>query len=232
MSDNSALLVGPSQDAAHFRAAPRPWRTGLIYAAALLVSALCALLSHRVAYFAWDVEVTRALQSFGSPAFDALMRAASYFGNPPKMVAVSALALIVAHRRREALYLSASGLGSWLIYTALKELVARPRPTPELVEVFRQLPDASFPSGHVMFYVCFFGFLSCVAGRRLRRARRVRVAVHGLLGLLVVLVGVSRVYLGEHWPSDLVGSYVLAGTWLAVVSHFYVRRPAAHARKA
>ena len=101
-----------------------------------------------------------------------------------------------------------------------KELIRRPRPAIDLVNVFRILDSYSFPSGHVMFYVGFFGFLWFLIFTLLRHSLP-RMLLLGLLGSLILLVGLSRIYLGQHWASDVLGAYLLGGLTLAAILQFY-----------
>jgi undecaprenyl-diphosphatase len=105
----------------------------------------------------------------------------------------------------------------------VKYVVARPRPTLEHVRVSGEWAHESFPSGHVTFYVCFFGFLFFVAFALLPRGSFVRRVALVLTALPVALVGLSRIYLGAHWPSDTLGAYLLSGLWLALSLHLYRR---------
>ena len=78
--------------------------------------------------------------------------------------------------------------------------VGRPRPSQDLVRVVNELSETSFPSGHVVHYVTFYGFLFYIFFTHLRPGRW-RALVLDVLALLVLLIGPSRVYMGAHWPS-------------------------------
>ena len=117
----------------------------------------------------------------------------------------------------------------------LKILVGRQRPTADLVGFAYRDDELSFPSGHVMFYVCFFGFLFFVAYAVLARGTNTRRVALALSALPVLLIGVSRVYLRAHWPSDTLGAYVLGGLWLWFSVELYrrwKRRASFHAEAA
>jgi undecaprenyl-diphosphatase len=99
--------------------------------------------------------------------------------------------------------------GSTLVTLLLKHVVHRARPSPELVGVAAPLGDPSFPSGHVVQYATLFGvafFLVYVLTRR----SRLRTAALFLLAVPIVLVGPSRLYLGQHWLSDVLGGYTVS----------------------
>jgi undecaprenyl-diphosphatase len=119
--------------------------------------------------------------------------------------------------------LTLSTAGSGLINSLLKLLISRPRPSPDLLPIYRDMATQSFPSGHVTFYVCFFGFLFFVAYALLQRGTLLRRLALTLTALPVLLVGLSRVYLGAHWPSDTLGAYLWSGVWLAFSLVMYRR---------
>jgi undecaprenyl-diphosphatase len=117
----------------------------------------------------------------------------------------------------------------------VKYIVARPRPTMGHVRVSGEWANESFPSGHVTFYVCFFGFLFFVAFALLPRGSWLRRVSCLLAALPVALVGLSRVYLGAHWPSDTLGAYLFSGLWLVFSVEMYrrwKRRASFHAEAA
>jgi undecaprenyl-diphosphatase len=208
------------------RAVRRLWRAETIYALSLLGFSVLALLAHFVTYFDWDLRVERAIQSLPVPGLFGMMRAVSIFGNGwiPWALTIITVAIFYAYRKRsEAMGLLLSAGGGSLLNIMVKMLVGRPRPTAELVSVYRDLRTESFPSGHVTFYVCYFGFLFFAAFALLPRGSWARRTALFLTALPVALVGLSRVYLGAHWPSDTLGAYLLSGLWLALSLHLYRR---------
>ena len=123
--------------------------------------------------------------------------------------------ILLAGARREALAAAFATLGAAALHRIATDLVARPRPSPALVHVAHALPlHGSFPAGHVQNATAFLGFLAYLLARGTRSPWRwLGVA---LLTLVIVGMGVARVYFGEHWLSDVVGGYVLGGVWLCV----------------
>jgi len=174
-------------------------------------------------YFGWDLAVARWLQRI--PGLQTPMEIVSYFGygaRPYVLTILTVLVLIARRRRTETAFLVASAAVAGLLNQVVKVAIGRPRPSPALVRVTRGLTDFSFPSGHVMFYVAFFGFLFFLAYRERDRSA-IRILVMVLASVPILLVGASRVYLGEHWPSDVLGGYLLAIAWLTVVIEAYSR---------
>lgn len=180
-----------------------------------------SLAIHAYTPIAWNVAATRALQSLNVYGLTEFMRIVSGFGNAPKLISITAMVLLACNKRSEAFWLAFSGLGGWFISMELKHLFANPRPTAEVVSVFHQWNNGSFPSGHLVFYICFFGFIFVVARDQMTRGSLLRRAMMFLAVALILLVGVSRVFLGEHWVSDLPGSYLLGALWLALSVKLY-----------
>jgi len=184
---------------------------------ALIGFVVLAAVVHAHAVLPIDVAVTRAVQAVPLPFYQWVLIHVSDLGfglaGPLAYVVIFVL-LVAIGRRRDAVLavasvLLASGLGG-----AIKIAIGRPRPSAAYVHVMRFLGDKSFPSGHVIHYTVLFGFAFYVL-RQARPRSLWRDAVLVALALLVALVGPSRVYRGEHWPTDVLGGYLLAGLWLA-----------------
>ncbi len=208
------------------RAVRRLWRAETIYAVGLAFFSILALCAYLYSYFGWDLRVSQAVQTITLPGMLSFMRAVSYIGNKwhPHALATLTVILLLAFRfRSEAAGLALSTGGSALLNNLMKWLIARPRPAQGLVTVFQLLDRQSFPSGHVTFYVCYFGFLFFAAYALLPRGSLARRMALPLLALPVALVGLSRVYLGAHWPSDTLGGYLFSGLWLAFSLDMYRR---------
>lgn len=218
--------ASPQGRARRRRESRRLLRAEFFYAAGLALFAVLALLAHTYAYFAWDLSVARAIQSIDAGWWAQTMEWASVFGNrwhPHALTVAVALVFFLRRRRSECFGLILSAGGGATINRLLKVLIARPRPSADLVGFAYRSDELSFPSGHVMFYVCFFGFLFFVSYALLRRGSNVRRAALTLSALPVLIVGVSRVYLRAHWPSDALGAYLLGGLWLVFSVEMYRR---------
>lgn len=173
--------------------------------------------------FPIDLQITRALQSIGSPLFSAAMSLISWPGFLPQSFVISALVVLVVYTlglHWEALTALVAALLPSVVNVLVKELIRRPRPTTDLVHVFQILDSYSFPSGHVMFYVGFFGFLWFLIFTLFRRSLT-RMLLLSFLGGLILFVGISRIYLGQHWASDVLGAYLLGGLILTAILQLY-----------
>jgi len=121
--------------------------------------------------------------------------------------------------RREAVMILAAGLLNF-VNAPLKLLIGRPRPSPDLIEVFAVESDKSFPSGHAFYAITIFGFLAYIIFVNLKKSI-LRTILLAAFTALILLIGVSRVYLGVHWPSDILGGYLIGGTFLILLIWFY-----------
>jgi undecaprenyl-diphosphatase len=173
--------------------------------------------------FSLDIQITQGLQSINSPVFAAVMNLISWPGFPPQSFIISAVIVLIIYimgLQWEAVAALVAGFLPPIVNVLVKNFIHRPRPTVDLVHVFRILNSYSFPSGHVMFYTGFFGFLWFLVFTIMKRSWR-RTALLIFFGILIALIGASRIYLGQHWASDVLGAYLLGGLTLVAILQFY-----------
>ena len=181
--------------------------------AAILGFSTLTILVETTPSFPIDIQITQAIQSIDAPVFAWFMRLISWAGFLPQSVLLTLLigfTLYMFGFRWESITALLTSLISGVTNETVKYLIQRPRPAADLVDVFEVLTSYSFPSGHVMFYTSLFGFIWYVAYRMLKQSLT-RSLVLGIFGTLVTLIGVSRIYLGQHWASDVLGAYLLGG---------------------
>jgi len=151
---------------------------------------------------------------------DTLMLACTRWGDVLPMAVVSAgivLLLLLVRRTKEARYLVFGAGGGLLLNVLLKELFHRARPGADLVYLLPSLSSLSFPSGHTMGTTSVVGSLAVIL-HIVKAPRVVRLASILLGAAAIVGVGLSRVYLGAHYPSDVLGGFLAAAAWVSVVT--------------
>ena len=107
-----------------------------------------------------------------------------------------------------------------LVNIPLKLAVSRPRPSADLVHILSHEQDNGFPSGHAFFAIVILGLLAYFAFINLKNRTLRMVVLAGLIAL-ILLIGTSRVYLGVHWPSDVIGGYLIGGVFLTALIWFH-----------
>jgi membrane-associated phospholipid phosphatase len=193
----------------------------------LVLFALLATFVHFHPVVGIDVTITREFQENQSPWLQGLMTALSYIGYQAwlsiGLVVLAVLIFWIVDLRLEAITLAAVYAVSGILTALMKIGVGRPRPGAGLVEVFRTLNDQSFPSGHVMSYVAFWGMLF-IFGIILFDGRRWwRIGLLVISAFFVVLIGPSRIYLGAHWATDVLGAYLIEVALLGIALLVYLQ---------
>lgn len=125
--------------------------------------------------------------------------------------------------RLEAIMMPAVLWISSLSRTGIKRLINRPRPKPLLVRMARQSSGKSFPSGHVASSINFWGWLFVVAVARKEMNRGIRTALVSISLPIIALIGPSRIYLGDHWTTDVLGGYLFGGGWFGFSLNLYLK---------
>lgn len=194
-------------------AAARYWRpVALVLLAAVL--AVMAVAASREPSFAWDRTLAEWLLGFSSPAYDTFMEIVSVPGNywniVIMMLAGAALAAWWLGWRAGLLVLV--GLALMGTNEVFKDVVDRPRPLEPVTG-----GGESFPSGHTLHAVLMSGLAWLLVAPRLTVAAHRRLLLAAAL-VWPVLVGVSRVHLEKHWPSDVLGAFVYGAVLLIVIA--------------
>lgn len=193
-----------------------------------LAMSICARFVSR---FPGDLCLTLWLQSFNNHLMLSAMECISFISADwCSVLVVVATGIVIWWRigKLEAIMILVGGLIT-LVNTALKLAINRPRPSADLVHVLSPLQSNGFPSGHAFFAILVLGLAAYFASISLKN-RVLRMLVLTGLAALILLVGTSRVYLGVHWPSDVMGGYVIGGTFLSVLIWFHRTWKAHHPR--
>ena len=197
-----------------------------VYAILFVLFGLLAWWVHYHPVIAIDVTITREFQENQSPWLQNFMVAVSYIGNASLVsLGLIILAIVlfwVVDLRLEAIMVAAVSAVSSILNWSIKLIVARPRPSSSLVDVIQHAGGNSFPSGHVMAYIAFWGLLFSFGIILFKGNYWWRTALLVISGLFVVLVGPSRIYLGDHWASDVLGAYIIGGLLLGVSLWIYL----------
>jgi membrane-associated phospholipid phosphatase len=202
---------------------PKKVKSGLLLLGALLIAATALFVFGWVAEEMlegdtqqFDAFVRTAVHQLATPGLTRLMQVFSFLGS---VAAVTAMCLVVIcvslyfrHARTAAL-LAITMLGVAALDVALKLAFHRPRP----VAFFGATPSSySFPSGHALGSLCFYGILAAILAAS-ARGRGTKFCVWTAAVVLVGMIGFSRIYLGVHYPSDVIAGYCAGAVWLGAV---------------
>ena len=195
----------------------------VIWIGLFIIAALATLAAHYFPYFPGDVAVERWVQATVPQNLN-WAEGVSRAGQFPWVLLI--LALVLALSRALAGWRAAAlsmislvgllALGNWVLSPA----IARPRPSPELVRVFRPFSGYGFPSLSALVFAATFGFLAILAAVKSSGWRRACLLLG--CGALLILGGAARIALGAHWPSDVLISYYLGLLWSACLIRFFL----------
>jgi undecaprenyl-diphosphatase len=179
-----------------------------------LTTALAVLVRNGLV-FPFDLPASRLSQSWQAPLLTSKMVAIAWlFGSwRAALVALPVAALVWWRLGWRAALLVALATLLGVLETPLKALVERPRPPESLVQVLDLEHGFGFPSGHMLFTTLLTGALAWQVLPRFQR-RAVRVLIGAVLAVVFLVVAFSRVYLGVHWLSDVLGGLLAGGTLL------------------
>jgi diacylglycerol kinase family enzyme/membrane-associated phospholipid phosphatase len=194
------------------------------YLVALVGAAALTFAVNRMQILPGDAQIMRSVQRRRSRWQDRFWQMIAEPGFPRQstpLVLISTAFFLALRLRLEALFIVLAN-GTNVVNWFIKRVVRRQRPTQDQAHIARVINEPGFPSGHVMHYLSFFGFIAAAALANLRPSR-LRAAIVSACGAMIALVGPSRVYLGAHWPSDVVAGYLFGGLYLGGLLEAYAR---------
>jgi undecaprenyl-diphosphatase len=162
--------------------------------------------------FAFDKSLLIEIYTFSNPQLDLLMLAITYLGNPSSIVTLFLLSFLLLWWKNdylEAKIFMLASLGALFLNVGLKLFFTKNRP-----QLWDQLiieKSFSFPSGHAIGSMVLYGFLGYLLANRYPK---LAVLIYGLTTILILSIGFSRLYLGVHWPTDIIGGYAIGFLWL------------------
>lgn len=161
----------------------------------------------------WDQQLLDQTSQLINPGLTLWIKSITFLGNHSFLIPAFSLLIIILlalRQKKEALQTLLIALSSLGLMSLFKNLFQRDRPDHPLVD---GITNFSFPSGHAMMSIAFYGLLMILAVRHIRNHSQ-RNLVIGLLALLILLIGFSRIYLRVHYPSDVIAGYSFGIAWL------------------
>jgi membrane-associated phospholipid phosphatase len=162
--------------------------------------------------YAFDTNILLTVRNWHSPPLDIAMLVITFIGDP-LVLFISCLILgtwlLRLKQKSEATTLAIAAIGAIGLNILLKHLFSRARPA--LWDRIVDVGQYSFPSGHAMVSMVIYGFIGYILANRYRRQQWWIVS---LTTLLVIAIGFSRLYLGVHWPTDIIAGYAAGLVWL------------------
>ena len=161
-----------------------------------------------------DRRILHLAATFRTPQWDQVMVLITFLGNAEVIAIVTSLAVVLLFllgRRKDAVLVLAAVISSVLFVLLLKLLVGRPRPSP--ADALLIQGGFSFPSGHSAISAVLYGTLAYLLVRNVRRPGW-KVLIGTGTAVLVVAIGLSRVYLGVHYPSDVLAGWAVGALWV------------------
>ena len=175
-----------------------------------------------------DIKLSREIKEHQNTTVDRLMYLISTPGYMPEsviLVATTGLLFFLFKYKKAALFVLLTSVAG-LISTIIKALVNRPRPSKDFVRIVFETTQQSFPSGHMLFYVVFFGFLLLLMYQLENIPKVIRYIVGAISIFFIFSIPFSRIYLGAHWFTDVLGGFLSGLLSLYLLSWLYLRKRA------
>lgn len=190
-------------------------RGKFIWVALAALAVVLVIAAATTSYFPGDVALAKFIQ-FVVPGDSAWAKWVTDTAKVPGRFGLLAIALLVAWflGRWRAFILAAVSFGAMLgLESILKATINRPRPSADLIEVASKSDGSSFPSTFALVYAATFGFIAILALVSSRGSKSSRLSIFAVCCLILLVGAIARIFLGAHWPSDMLVSYLISGLW-------------------
>lgn len=159
-----------------------------------------------------DTKGYEFISGFSSKGVTLFMKCITYFGSVYVLVPLIVIVFMITKSRKLNIVIGSNLVIVTILNQVLKFIFQRPRP-----EEYRLINESgfSFPSGHSMVSMAFYGMLIYVIYRYVGN-RYIRYGLMGILFILILFIGISRIYLGVHYTSDVIGGFLLSISYLIV----------------
>ena len=150
-----------------------------------------------------------------------IMMFISHLGSAVTFITLAIAFILLLKNKKDSRCIALNLILVFLLNRILKFIIARPRP-----EILRLVPEDgySFPSGHAMVSMGFYGFLIYLIYTKIKN-KKIKYSLISFLGLLILFIGISRIYLGVHYFTDVIGGFVIAIIYLKLfIKHIYNKK--------
>ncbi|RFU69711.1 PAP2 family protein [Peribacillus saganii] len=194
----------------------------IISLASLLGFGAMALFVSKHTIVAFDSTIISFVQGFEARTLTAIMKFFTLIGGTIPVVVLTLLSLFflywVLKHRSELILLIAVMSGANILFVSLKLLFHRARPD---LHRLAEASNYSFPSGHATMAFALYGVLTFILWRHISTGLK-RTILITLSVFMILMIGISRIYLGVHYPSDIIAGYFISAFWLSIAIWFYM----------
>lgn len=167
------------------------------------------VVTNNIAWF--DDSIYNFIIRFRSNPLDFILKTITHFGDTIVIIIIVVTALILLNKR-DRIILGSSTIITVTLNQTIKHILQRPRP--DHLRLIKQ-GGYSYPSGHSMIAVCVYGIMIYLINKKVQN-KKLRITLSILLTLLILTIGISRIYVGVHYPSDVLGGFVLSTVILLI----------------
>lgn len=185
----------------------------LLFSVIIIIAITQNLLQKNIENF--DNTIYNFISNFISPQLSSVVKIITTLGSVYVIIPVYIILVILFWKKKEAIWITINLFVIFIGNQILKYIVARPRPT-----VYRIVEELgySFPSGHSMVSTAFYGLLIYLIYRKVEK-KSIKWTACITLGLIIVLIGLSRIYLGVHYASDVIAGFCISLAYLCLFTH-------------